>query len=567
MSDENMKWNTMPSLLGKMRRRTSSHLGIDLANHSLKVVELRQTQKGVELIHAAVAPLGPGSHDVATLGAQLHRLLRDQGIRTRRAVVGIGGEAVAVRRLTLPDLPEEDIPGAIRWQAGKSFPFPMEDAALAVQVISKSGAGDQGKVEVLAVAATREAVMEKVTVIQEAGLDCLGVLAEPHIWLQLWQSAGLFKEGVGSQAVIDLGLSKTGIHIFQGADLQFSRYISTSGNALTEELCGKIRVGERQVIVDTSRAESLKHQYGIPAEGDQNTTEEGIPLSHIAVRMRPVLEKMETEISRSFDYYGYQFHGSPISRVLLAGGGSQLRGIESFFSEWFDMEVAFLDPLTSLVGEDALAVLQLPEASRSVLALATGLALPMTSQFNLLPATGIGQPGRWQNKAQMAYAALGLLLLLPVGLYAWQGERRVSALRHAASLSEGQFDRYRAVLEQYERLQARNRELDGKLDALPDLDIRGVPLAEALRVISQVIPEKISLTGLNFARDKEGDLPKLRLRGLVFSSDKEAFPQLTKFMEDLAKTSIFHSVQIGTAGESKVAGPAALDFEVVCSVY
>ena len=386
----------MRSLLQKLKRRTGSQLGIDIGSHSIKIVELRTTASGTELVNSAISRIPPQSNEMTELAAHLRQIIRSHGFATKEATVGVSGPEVAVRRLSLPAVPEEEIRGAIRWQAQNSFPFPIEEALITFQVLSESSSEGQTTLELLAAAATRKAVMDRVEVLWEAGLNCSGVMAEPHVLAHLWESTGFDEDEERAQAVVDLGASKTGVHVFHKGILQFSRDFSTSGNALTEALSGVIGAGETQIEVDIAKAEIFKHEYGIPSEGDQRASSEGIALPSLAIRMRPVLEKLETEISRSLDYYSYQFHGDPVSRLLLVGGGSQLKTIETSFAEWFDTEVAFLDPLAAVLGEGKTALAEPPTGSRSALAIATGLALPVPQEYNLQPWRLSGRwPQRW----------------------------------------------------------------------------------------------------------------------------------------------------------------------------
>jgi type IV pilus assembly protein PilM len=435
---------------------------------------------------------------------------------------------------------------------------------LAFQILERDDSSAQAKQEVLAAAATRETVMEHIALLQEAGLEPVGLLAEPHALQQFWRTANLADGEEGSIAVLDLGARKTSIHIFQGGELQFSRYVPTSGDAFTMALTGMIRAGEQEIELNTAQAEKLKRDHGIPSVEDRGKTGEGIPLSQLAVRIRPVLEKLETEISRSFDYYAFQFQGETITRLLLTGGGAQLKGIEAFFADRFDVRVGFLDPLAPIVIEDSPIFSEVDAANRMVLTVAVGLALPFTERFNLLPLDLQPHRKRWSVRAPVAYAILGLLLLLPLGQYAYQSHRSVSALRRAVTFKKSKFEQYQYIFREHDRLQAENSQLDARLARLPSLDLRVPQMTAALRLISQKIPEDVALTNIDVEeKEGEGGL-EVRLSGLIYGRKEEAFPIVTKFMEDLQKAPIFSNVQLGDAGDEKAPKPAVLAFEIGC---
>ena len=555
-----------PDLLGKIKGPRKSHLGIDIGSHTIKIVELRTTAKGIDLVHHATASTPPGGFQVPVLAAQLKEMLQENRIKTKQAVVALAGKGVAARRLSLPKIPEEEIQEAIRWQAGELFPFSLGDAMLAFQVLPRDEGSSKTKQEVLVVAATREAVMAHVEVLQQAGLEPVGLMAEPHAIEQLWRNTNLGEGEEGAVAVLDLGAHNTNIHIFHGGGLQFSRYVPTSGDAFTMALTGMIRAGEQEIEVNTAQAEALKRQHGLPSVEDRGKTAEGIPLSQVAVRIRPVLEKLETEISRSFDYYAFQFQGESINRLLLAGGGAQLKGIESFFAERFDTKVGFLDPLAPILIQDSPAFAEIAATNRPLFNVSMGLALPLTERFNLLPADLQPHRKRWSLRAPVVYATLGAMFLLPLAQYAWQGERRISSLRQAIKVKKAAFEEYQNIFREYEKLQAEKDHLDAKLAQLPSLNLRTTSVADALRVISQDIPGDIVLTSMDIRKSEGSGRLELHLQGLVYGKKAEAFPLVTKFMEQLEKRPIFSQVQLGGAGEGKAPEPASLAFEIGCTL-
>jgi type IV pilus assembly protein PilM len=555
-----------PNILGKIKGPRKSHLGIDIGTHTIKLVELRSTPRGMDLVHHALSPTPPGGFQVSVIAAQLKELLQENRIKTKQAVVGLAGKGVAARRLSLPNIPEEEVQEAIRWQAGELFPFSLGDAMLAFQVLARDESSGKSKQEVMAVAATREAVMTHVEVLQQAGLEPVGLMAEPHALEQLWRNTNLGEGEEGSIAVLDLGAHNTNIHIFHEGELQFSRYVPTSGDAFTMALTGMIRAGEQEIELNTAQAEALKRQHGIPSVEDRGKTAEGIPLSQVAVRIRPVLEKLETEISRSFDYYAFQFQGETITRLLLAGGGAKLKGIETFFAERFDLKVGFLDPLAPIIIQDSPAFSQLDAATRPVFSVAVGLSLPLTERFNLLPVDLQPHRKRWNVRAPVAYATLGLLFLLPLGQYAWQSHRQVATLQKAVNIKNASFEQYRYILQEHERLMMQNSQLDARLTNLPEMDLRIPEVAAAMRVISQKIPEGLALSDMDVKEsDRRGGL-EVRLRGLIFGQKEESFPALTSFMEQLEESPVFTDVQLGSAGGGGREREGALNFEITCRI-
>ena len=64
--------------------------------------------------------------------------------------------------------------------------------------------------------------------------------------------------------------------------------------------------------------------------------------------MRPVLERLVSEIGRSLDYYRSQFNVERVDRVLLTGGGAKLKNIAPFLSNELHLPVEDFNPLKKI---------------------------------------------------------------------------------------------------------------------------------------------------------------------------------------------------------------------------
>ena len=92
-------------ILGKLRGPRKSHLGIDIGNDRIKIVELRSTPRGMDLVHRATASTPAGGFQVSVVAAQLKEMVQEGRIKTKQVVVGLAGKGVATRRLSLPKIP------------------------------------------------------------------------------------------------------------------------------------------------------------------------------------------------------------------------------------------------------------------------------------------------------------------------------------------------------------------------------------------------------------------------------------------------------------------------------
>ena len=138
---------------------TKSSIGLDIGSHSIKLVELRHTVKGVFFTHFAVKDLPPeageeGGRDV--IAEKIRELFREQKIKTQKVTIGAGGAQVAIRRISLPVMPKKELKEAVRWEARKFVSFAPEKFIVDFQVLGEIVKDGARKFDLMVAAAERE---------------------------------------------------------------------------------------------------------------------------------------------------------------------------------------------------------------------------------------------------------------------------------------------------------------------------------------------------------------------------------------------------------------------------
>ena len=157
-------------LLGK-----DSIVGIDIGSSTIKAIELEQAGNGWRLANAAVQTTPPEScrdgvlTNVFDVSQTLRRLLRSANIKSTSAVAAISGSQVIVRQCQFPKMTEAALRKSIRYEASKYISASMEDSIVEFEIMGDVEGTDQ--MNVMLVAAPREMVDSRVSVLEAAGLE------------------------------------------------------------------------------------------------------------------------------------------------------------------------------------------------------------------------------------------------------------------------------------------------------------------------------------------------------------------------------------------------------------
>ena len=522
-------------------------IGLDIGSHSIKLVELRHTIKGVFLTNFAVKDLPPeagGQGAIGVIGGKIKELLHEENIKARKVTIGVSGPQIAMRRISLPSMPKKELKEAVRWEARKVISFPPEKAIVDFQFLGEIVEEGARKLDFMVAVAEKEFIENQLVIIKEAGLKPAGVGTIPHA---LWHSIQMIPEArEGVTALIDIGAAKTSINIVKDNRLEFSREITTAGNAFTKAI---EEVGTLEgATLDFAGAEEIKKEYGIPKEEDVESAKSHVPLQKISFAMRPVIERLLTEINRSFEFHKSQFKEEEnVGRIFISGGGARLRGLKEYLADQLGVRVELSSPFKDMV---------------SSLVVATGLALGKAKEINLLPEELRLIPRvLLQRYYPGALACLATFVLF--GMYL---KMNVTSTGYGKKLlsKKAELVGLQSVNKRLVQLEEAKKRLEQEKALLPKAALEQLPWVEILKEISRIVPAGTTLTGITLRT--KGAAKELRLKGVVFGEDAEVLRSIFDIMEGLEKSPFFKDVRLSSSKENKEYREQAGSFDLKCEV-
>ena len=110
------KWNEARTVFF---RKTKSLIGLDVGSSAVKAVELRQTMGGYRVVAGGTEPVPPGSIvdgaivDGAIVAEVIRHVLDRNRIKSQGVVASLSGNAVIVKKVTLPLMSEDELAESI----------------------------------------------------------------------------------------------------------------------------------------------------------------------------------------------------------------------------------------------------------------------------------------------------------------------------------------------------------------------------------------------------------------------------------------------------------------------
>ena len=336
-------------------------IGLDIGSSYIKAVKLKEVKGGYELEHFKVHSLPPelivdGSIiDSLRLVDSLKEMIRTAGIKTKNAVISISGHSsVIIKRISLPEMTEEELSESIKFEAEQYVPFDIEDVNLDFQIIGPKD--EPGQMDVILVAVKKDIINEYISVVKEAGLNPIIVDIDSFA-LENMYGTNYEVETDRNVALLNIGASTINMSILKGGISVFTRDSSLGSNLHTEAL-------QREFNLSYENAEKLKR-----GEAVENVSPED---AHAVIESAS--EEILNEIIRSFDYYRSTTVHEDISEVILSGGCALISNFASMIAERSGVETRIAEPFKNIIIPKKFDMTEIEEIA-PMMAVAVGLAL------------------------------------------------------------------------------------------------------------------------------------------------------------------------------------------------
>lgn len=307
-------------------------LGIDIGTTSIKIVELKIRKERVELSNYGILEkyghLERINDALQTMSFKLleestslllKELLSKTKIKTRDSYIALPSFTGFAVLVEFPIMTDKELSQAIKYQAGQYIPMTLQEMTLDWQVEKRT----EDRIYVLLIAIPTDIIQRYAKTAELSKLNLKGLELE-NISL-----AHLFSKKENAPFVlVDIGGRASSISVIDDGTLMMSRNLDTAGGDITQVIATALGI-------NPFRAEEIKKTYGlyIESKGELN----------IVSLVVPLLDVIKREIEKVINNY-YLKTKKKAEKVILTGGGANLKGLDEYYSKQLLMPVILGNP-------------------------------------------------------------------------------------------------------------------------------------------------------------------------------------------------------------------------------
>lgn len=311
-------------------------VGVDIGSSAVKAVELKVGGKGgdeYQLLNIGIESLPPEAivdgaiMDSGAVIDSIQRLFQENKIKTSDVATGVSGNAVIVKKISLPQMSAEELDESITWEAEQYIPFDIQDVRLDYELLD---GGSGGNMDVLLVAVKRDKISEYTSAITQAGKNA-SIVDVDVFALQNCYEINYGIDAGRVVALLNIGASIMNVNVVKGATSVFNRDIGAGGNQYTDAI-------QKDLNLSFEQAEALK-------KGEQV---EGAAPESLHPILQAVSENIAMEIQKTFDFFRATSQEDRIDQIFLSGGTAKIHGLKNLLQDRFGAPVELLNPFLNV---------------------------------------------------------------------------------------------------------------------------------------------------------------------------------------------------------------------------
>ena len=339
--------------------------GLDLSDLSIKVMQLEKEGEVDKIRSFGSLDIPAGNIEDGKIinkdkvAAFIKETIKKAGpkkINTKQVICSLPESKAFLRSINIPKMEEEEAKEAIKWEMEANIPLPIEQVYFDWQFLELDG---KNKQNVLTVAVSKEIIDDLVEVLEKAGLEIYGLEIESIASARsLVSEKNNNKKNSGTSLIIDLGAQRTSFIMVVSGIPYFTSSIPFSSESINDAIAKNLNLNAQE-------AEEAKVNHGIEHKNADNP---------IFNAIKYLLENLVNETSSTLDFYSEMSkENAEIEKVILCGGGANLRGLIPYLTKKLGKEVELGDPWVNLKLGNTLPIINKENSVRY--ATVVGLAL------------------------------------------------------------------------------------------------------------------------------------------------------------------------------------------------
>jgi type IV pilus assembly protein PilM len=307
--------------------RSKVTAGLDIGSGFVKLVVIDHSKGDPQITKIATSPLVADAivegevMDPVLVAEAIRTVVDSAGLGKKEVVAAVGGHDVIIKKIQMDRMADAEARELIRWEAHQHVPFDMESVQLDFQILDPEGRDPQ--MSVLLVAAKRELIENRMTLLSDAGLTATVIDVDAFALHNAFERS--YPDSMnGVVALVNLGHETANVNILDDGVPIVVRDIPFGSRRIREAL-------QRERGFTAEKAEAVLQGHEQAADLESFVTDR--------------VDELAVGIERAIAFITAQSGGEGVDKVYVSGGGARVPGVVSALGARLGVATHLANPL------------------------------------------------------------------------------------------------------------------------------------------------------------------------------------------------------------------------------
>jgi type IV pilus assembly protein PilM len=320
-----------------LEKKNKNILGVEFGSRAIKVVQISHEADQPRLVTYGIATMDKDmlSPDItknqAVYSQALLNLLDGAHVSTDQTVGALPAVSAFTTVMELPSMPRKELDSAIRWEAKRLIPLPVEKMSFDWHLVGTTQNPEDTTKQIITVimtAASKDVINNSLAIFRQARLRLISLETEISALLR-----AVVRRTDEIVMTMDIGATNTNIAIFERAIPVITRNIDIGGQTIDMNIANSMNIS-------IERAQQFKNNFG-PwlGSGPEHPVSKTIKFSldNLILReIRPLLNAFQSA------------HKTSVQKISLTGGTAHLKNLPEYLQQALRIETDIGNPWVSL---------------------------------------------------------------------------------------------------------------------------------------------------------------------------------------------------------------------------
>jgi type IV pilus assembly protein PilM len=320
-------------------------IGVDIGHSCVKMIQLAESDGDLKVLSVGQAPMPASAALDETqrsrcIVSAIRELLSRGRFNGRSAVSALSADELEITSLRLSEAESHQADKALRKEAAQRFHLDADVDAIDYLLAGSIRQDDEVKNEFIVLAAKGGTIESHVSLLEEAGLQPVGIDAAPCALFRSFERS-MRREEDKQRTIIfaDVGYRYTTVVFARNGEICLAKQMPFGTARLDEEIASKLEM-------TASDAESLR----LRLQREESVEEATRRLVTDAIVS--AAEQLAKELSLCLRYHTVTFRGKRVERAVVAGGGANDKLLLDVLQRHLSITVEPAEPFRGLDLED-----------------------------------------------------------------------------------------------------------------------------------------------------------------------------------------------------------------------